>query len=476
MRLGADAQSAAVWLAADVKKHLNRTGASLAESPLSPRRFAELLGLLSAKRIHGKIAKSVLEKVFEEDKDPLAIIREKGWEQITDPATLGSHVDAVMKANAAIVDSIRAGDSRLITFLIGEIMRETSGRADPALVQGLVKKKLSVSVIQILSLGGAIVGRESEQGDVVAGDPSEILRLLEADGRFGKRIAFEEGEVGRILSEEITPEDWARLITGLEEHLHGGRASGIVVTHGTDTLSYTASLVFWLFPRPPAPIVLAASLSTPGREGSDAIPTLRRAIQVAAESEPGVYVVFAGKVFPPVNLKFERMTADGFRNWNMRRPCHTAPALFEDVTFGDDRETLRSRLEEAINSTLIVRVYPGMRGDHLVELMDRGVKNFVLELYDTGTANLRDSPYSLRRVFLAAREKGVHVFCTSQQEGIVDFSRYASSHELWREGAIPMGALTTESAWTKLVVCSAFSESEEEMLTRMEQGNADACL
>jgi aspartyl-tRNA(Asn)/glutamyl-tRNA(Gln) amidotransferase subunit B len=473
---GAEPQSAALWLAADVKKHLNRTGATLSSSPLSPQRLAELLGLLSARKIHGKIAKSVLERVFEEDKDPLAIIREKGWEQITDPAALDAHVDAVMRANEGIVASIRAGDSRLITFLIGEIMKETSGRADPALVQGLVKKKLAVSVIQILTLGGAIVGRESERGDVVAGDPSEILRLVEAEGRFNKRIAFEEGEVGRILSEEITPEDWARLAAGLEEHLRGSRASGIVVTHGTDTLSYTASLVFWLFPRPAVPIVLAASLATPGRERSDAIPTLRKAVQVAAEEQPGVYVVFGGKVFSPVNLKFERMTADGFRNWNMHKPCHTTGALFDDVSYGDDREKLRARLEAAINSTLIVRVYPGMRGDHLVELMDRGVKNFVLELYDTGTANLRDSPYSLRRVFLAAREKGVHVFCTSQQEGIVDFSRYASSHELWREGAIPMGPLTTESAWTKLIVCSAFSDTEEEMLARMEQGNADACL
>jgi len=476
VRLGADPQSAALWLASDVKKHLNRAGTVLAASPLSAKRLAELLGLLAAKRIHGKIAKAVLEKVFEEDKDPLSIIREKRWEQITDPAELAIHVDAVMKAHDGIVASIKAGDSRLITFLIGEIMKETSGRADPGLVQGLVKKKLAVSVVQILSLGGAIVGRESENGEVVAGDPSEILGLVEAERHLGKKVAFEEGEVGRILSEEITPADWARLACGLDELLRNGRASGIVVTHGTDTLAYTASLVFWLFPKPPVPIVLAASLSTPSREGNDAIPTLRKAIQTAAEGDPGVYVVFGAKVFSPVNLKFERMTADGFRNWNMKKLCHTSGALFEELPLAGDREKLQGRLETAINSTLIIRVYPGMRGDHLIELMDRGVKNFVLELYDTGTANLRDSPYSLRRVFLAAREKGVHFFCTSQQEGMVDFSRYASSHELWREGAIPMGPLTTESAWTKLVVCSAFSETEEEMMARMEQGNADPCL
>jgi aspartyl-tRNA(Asn)/glutamyl-tRNA(Gln) amidotransferase subunit B len=157
----------------------------------------------------------------------------------------------------------------------------------------------------------------------------------------------------------------------------------------------------------------------------------------------------------------------------MSVPCHSGSPLFGDLPLSADRGKLTARIESAINSTLILRVYPGMRGDHLIELMDRGVKSFVLELYDTGTANLRDSPYSLRKAFLAARERGVHFFCTSQQEGIVDFSRYVTSHELWREGAIPMGPLTTESAWTSLVAASAFSDTEDEMLARMELGNAN---
>ncbi len=284
VRLGADAKSAALWLASDVKKHLNRASVTLAASPLTPGRFAELLSLLAAKRIHGKIAKSVLEMVFAENKDPRTIIKEKGWEQITDPAELGAYLEKVLQANTAAVAAIKAGDHRPTTYLIGEMMRETSGRADPALVQALVKQKLAVSVIQILSLGGAIAARETEQGDVVAGDPSEIMRLVEAEGGFSRTIAFEEGEVGRILSEEITPEDWARLAAGIDERLRGGRASGIVVTHGTDTLAYTASLVFWLFPRPLVPIVLAASLQP---AGSRAATPLRRCAWLFAPPRRG---------------------------------------------------------------------------------------------------------------------------------------------------------------------------------------------
>jgi aspartyl-tRNA(Asn)/glutamyl-tRNA(Gln) amidotransferase subunit B len=472
--LGADPQSAALWLAADVRKHLNRTGLTLGASPLTPERLAQLLGLLASRRIHGKIAKSVLEAVFEENKDPADVIREKGWEQITDPAELGRHIDGVMERNSALVATIRKGDHRPTAYLIGEIMKATSGRADPALVQALVKDRLALSVIHILSLGGAIVGRVTEDGDVVGGDPAEIVRILEAEGKLSRSLAFEEVELGRILSEEITPEDWARLAASIDEHLRQGKAAGIVVAHGTDTLSYTASLVYWLFPRPPVPIVLTASLQTPGREGSDAIANLRKAVQVASVEKPGVYVVFGAKVLSPLNLKFEKVAPDGFRNWNMDRPVHSGPRILPEASQAFDREQLRQRLEAAINESLVLRVYPGMRGDHLIDLMNKGIRWFILELYDTGTANLRESPYSLRRAFLAAKERGVRIFCTSQQEGIVDFSRYVTSHELWREGAIPMGSLTTESAYMKLLVCLAFSENDEEVLARMEQDHADS--
>jgi aspartyl-tRNA(Asn)/glutamyl-tRNA(Gln) amidotransferase subunit B len=474
--LGADPQSTALWLASDVRKHLNRTGVSLESGPLSPERLSELLGLLSSKRIHGKIAKSVLEAVFEEDKDPLDIIREKGWEQITDPAELGRYVDGILQRNAALAETIRKGDPRPTAFLIGEIMKATSGRADPSLVQGLVRKRLQSSVVRILSLGGAIAGKVTADGDVAGGDPAEFIRLLEKEGALPRSIAFEEVELGRILSEEITPEDWARLVASIEENIRQGKAAGIVVAHGTDTLSYTASLVYWLFPDPPVPIVLTASLQTPGREGSDAIPNLRLAVQTAATEKPGVYVAFGGRVLSPLNLKFEKVAADGFRNWNMPQPIHAGISLIPEGAPLSDREAVRARLEAAINASLLLRVYPGMRADHMIDLMNKGIRWFILELYDTGTANLRESPYSLRRAFLAAKEKGARIFCTSQQEGIVDFSRYVTSHELWREGAIPMGSLTTESAYMKLLVCLAFSDSEEEVLGRMEQGNADPRL
>ena len=113
LALGADAQAAATWLAADVQQAPEPHRPRLSRTrPLTAARFAELLRLLAERRIHGKIAKSVLEAVFAEDKDPAAIIREKGWEQIVDAAVAARarrrHGDG---RHADTVAAIRAGRS-----------------------------------------------------------------------------------------------------------------------------------------------------------------------------------------------------------------------------------------------------------------------------------------------------------------------------------------------------------------------------
>ena len=163
------------------------------------------------------------------------------------------------------------------------------------------------------------------------------------------------------------------------------------------------------------------------------------------------------------------MAPDGFTNWNLPAPIYTGKAIGPvEYEFG----LLKERFERAIRSTYIAKVFPGMRSDSLIELMETGIRAFVLELYDTGTANLRATPFSIRDAVLRARETGVRIFCTSQQQGIVDFSEYSTAHELWKEGAVPMGGLTTESAYTRLIAALTVSESEEEAFGLMEDFDA----
>ncbi len=469
---GATAEAVATWLAGDVRKQLNRHEVELTESPLTAQRLASLLKLLAGGTIHGKIAKQVLALIFDEDKDPQVIIAEQGWEQITDRGEIGAVVDTVLSEHPQAVEQIRSGDSKPLGFLVGRIMKATNGRAEPKVVQEVLSQRVAVSTIEVYSFGGAIAGRRQEDGLVVPGDLMSVKTLFEKDPELPEGIRFEELQLGQFLSEEITPGDWSTLISRTAASLDAGRSRGIVVGHGTDTLSYTSSLLYWFFADTTTPLVLTASTvptetDTTTRTRSDAVENLRRSVRTAAGAERGIHVIYGADDFYPLNLKFERSGYTAvpveshesypgkFRNWNSSGPDHGGLARGGRAVAPTGRAlppaTLTRALEQAIGRSHIVKVYPGMRGETLIALMDAGVRYFVLEIFDTGTASLRESPFSLRRAFTHARERGVLFFCTSQQEGVVDFSEYVTAHALWREGAVPMGGLTTESAWTRLI-------------------------
>jgi aspartyl-tRNA(Asn)/glutamyl-tRNA(Gln) amidotransferase subunit B len=178
-----------------------------------------------------------------------------------------------------------------------------------------------------------------------------------------------------------------------------------------------------------------------------------------------VTVLFGGKEYSPLNLKFQRVAPMEFANWNMRDPLFSGKSILPS---GFVYEELKERLEKAVGGIFVTKVFPGMRGDMLISLMKAGVKYFILELYDTGTASLREGPFSLKKAFAYGKETGVRFFCTSQQEGLVDFSEYVTAHELWKEGAVPMGGLSTESAYTRLIAAALSAETDEELVRLME--------
>ncbi len=244
------------------------------------------------------------------------------------------------------------------------------------------------------------------------------------------------------------------------------------MAHGTDTLPYTAPLLYWLFADAGAPIVLAASSTAPGAS-DEASKTMQQAVSLAMERKTGVYVVHGGRVLSPLNLKFERIGADGFRNWNMREPIYSGTSLLTGPLEAD-QYVLAQLLEDAANSMCVVRIYPGLRADYLTVLMDQGVRNFFLELYDTGTAGFREGPYSLKRAFAMGRKRQSRFYCTSQQEGMVDFSGYSTSRTLWKEGAVPMGTYTTETVVARYLAASIIADNEEELEGMMESAGPES--
>ncbi len=142
---GADAAESAKWLKGEVAKALGRRGESLSASTLTPERFSSLMKLLSDGTIHANIARRLIELMLEGDEDPQQIIDEQGLlasEQ--DGGDLKTAVGQVIAQQPAAVDDIRSGNLKAVGFLMGLVMKETGGRADPSAVRAAIDEILGL--------------------------------------------------------------------------------------------------------------------------------------------------------------------------------------------------------------------------------------------------------------------------------------------------------------------------------------------
>lgn len=139
-----DVKTLANWVMGDFSRLLNAKQLRVEDSPVTPTQLAELLELISKGTISGKIAKNVIEEMFESGKAPADIIKEKGLAQISDESALLKLVDEVISANPQSVEDFKAGKERAIGFLVGQIMKATKGQANPGVVNTLLKEQLSM--------------------------------------------------------------------------------------------------------------------------------------------------------------------------------------------------------------------------------------------------------------------------------------------------------------------------------------------
>jgi aspartyl-tRNA(Asn)/glutamyl-tRNA(Gln) amidotransferase subunit B len=141
------AKPAANWLMGDVSSTLNREGVDIADAPVKPAQLALLLQRIADGTISNKIAKEVFGAMWEakSDKESLAdeVIEAKGLKQISDVGALEKIVDEVLAANAKSVEEYRSGKEKAFNAIIGQAMKATKGKANPAQLTELLKKKLA---------------------------------------------------------------------------------------------------------------------------------------------------------------------------------------------------------------------------------------------------------------------------------------------------------------------------------------------
>ena len=140
---GAPPKPASNWIMVELLHKLNDDKVFIADSPIPPGDMARLIGLIENETISGKIAKTVFAEMYDTQKPPETIVKEQGLMQITDSGEIAAIVDTIIAAHPDEVAAFRGGKDNLLKFFIGQVMKETKGKANPKLVNDLVKEKLS---------------------------------------------------------------------------------------------------------------------------------------------------------------------------------------------------------------------------------------------------------------------------------------------------------------------------------------------
>lgn len=139
---GHDAKKVANWMMGDFFAMLNKKHLDISNSPVSPDNLGRLVELISKEVISGKIAKDVFEIMSETGKDPEKIVEEKGLKQVTDISAIEKIIDDVIASNSENVAAYKNGKTNLLGWFVGQIIKASQGKANPSIVNKLLKEKL----------------------------------------------------------------------------------------------------------------------------------------------------------------------------------------------------------------------------------------------------------------------------------------------------------------------------------------------
>ncbi len=138
-----NAKGAANWVMGELTRALNDNGQAIEESPVSPLQLAGMISLIDKGTISGTIAKKVFEELWKNGGDAAAIVEQQGLAQVSDTGAIETAIDQIMAANMGQVEEYRGGKDKVFGFFVGQVMKAMKGKANPAVVNDLLKQKLA---------------------------------------------------------------------------------------------------------------------------------------------------------------------------------------------------------------------------------------------------------------------------------------------------------------------------------------------
>lgn len=397
-------------------------------------------------------ALSVLEKVGAQVYDRVRIVKGSiTYEGFLMPSTTGSDRYVVLKLdNGYNIGLALTEDTRI------ELV-EKGVKRTPELPPIPLKEVEDLPTVSIISTGGTIASRVDYKTGAVypalsARDLYNVVPEVGSVANIKAEILFS------LLSEDMQPRYWAAIAERVAKHIGEG-VQGVVVTHGTDTMGYTAAALSFALQNLPVPVVLVGAQRSSDRPSSDAALNLISAVTAAAKG-PFAEVVVAmhgepGDTFTLLHRgtkvrKCHTSRRDAFRSINLppigKVEKGSVIMLIEDYS---KRKPLSSLTLKADfdDKVALVKTYPGIAPEVLDFYVDRGFHGVVIE----GTG-LGHAPSYLFPQVKRAIEQGIPVVMTSQcLWGRINMQVYRTGVELYQMGVIPGGDMLPEVALVKLM-------------------------
>jgi glutamyl-tRNA(Gln) amidotransferase subunit D len=316
------------------------------------------------------------------------------------------------------------------------------------------KARADLPMVSIISTGGTIASRV----DYKTGAVSPALSaedLYQSVPELGEIASIKTEILLSLLSENIEPANWTSMAKAVAAHVKGG-SQGIVITHGTDTMGYTAAALSFALRNLPVPVVLVGSQRSSDRPSSDATLNLKGAVEVAARAPFAEVCVLMHGGSSDDALSIHRGTRvrklhtsrrDAFRSVNVRplgelRDGKTT--LFGEAKGRGGSLELKATFDEDV---VLIKSFPGVPGDLFDPIIHRGFHGIVLE--GTGLGHVPESVFNQVK---RATEAGMVVVMASQCiYGRVNMNVYSTGRELLKLGVIPAEDMLPETALVKLM-------------------------
>lgn len=299
--------------------------------------------------------------------------------------------------------------------------------------------------------------------------PGAFFRTLKSRvPELGKLAKLDLHLFSNVDSSELQPESWVQLASYLFERRDD--VDGVVVTHGTDTLAWTASALSFLLPSFGKPIVLTGAQRPLGEVRSDARLNLVDAVTSASAGPAEVSVCFDSHLYRGNRVRKASVSEyDAFDSPNFP-PLGVlgVDARFEPGLVASGKPQLSAKLDPRV---FVLKVYPGLDVELVLSMLDR-VKGLVIEAYGAGNFPVGERR-SLRPLFREAKARDIPVVVVSQaHRNGVDLSLYESGVVAMEEGAISGGDMTVSAAAVKLMHALATFEAPKARRSYLERSVA----